>query len=187
MSFMKDSYTLSVQFRTLKTLSDGVWNGAMVTTNCQMLSNQQLSLYLIILPHRAHNCVMIYILGKADWAQSTHVTKGATISSQSYWLFLPFRQKRAFILFVPILSHFWCSVKTSVTFISNLSNFEKNPTKSKKNPKISENLKKSQKIQNVQQKKFKKKIHKIHKKSKNFKKCPKLKKMKKSILKKSES
>ena len=49
------------------------------------------------------------------------------------WLFLPFRQKKAFILFLPILSHFWLAVVTSVIFISNLSNFEKNPKNKNKN------------------------------------------------------
>ena len=52
-------------------------------------------------------------------------------------LFLPFGQKKAFILFVPILSHFWWSVVNSVTFISNLSNFEKNPKNPKKIQKYS--------------------------------------------------
>ena len=31
------------------------------------------------------------------------------------------------MLFWPVLGHFWCSVLTLVTFISNLNNFEKNP------------------------------------------------------------
>ena len=41
--------------------------------------------------------------------------------------------------FWPILSHFWCSVVTLVTFSSNLNNYEKIPQNSKlktKNPKI---------------------------------------------------
>ena len=37
--------------------------------------------------------------------------------------------KELFMLFLLILSNFWCSVVTSVTFSSNLSNFEKNPRK----------------------------------------------------------
>ena len=41
-------------------------------------------------------------------------------------LFLPFGQKkrRFFMLFWLPLGHFWCSVVTSVTFSSNLSNWE---------------------------------------------------------------
>ena len=35
-------------------------------------------------------------------------------------------------LFFFYSGHFWCSVVTSVTFCSNLSNFEKNPVKEKK-------------------------------------------------------
>ena len=52
---------------------------------------------------------------------------------------LPFGPKKElFMLFWLTLGHFWSSVVTSVTFSSNLSNFEKNP----ENP-----LKKIQKIQ----------------------------------------
>ena len=50
--------------------------------------------------------------------------------------FCPLGKKRAFILCVPILSHFWCSVVTSVTLIKNLSNFEKNLKKIWNVPKI---------------------------------------------------
>ena len=39
------------------------------------------------------------------------------------------------MLFWPILGHFWCPVVTSVSFSSNLSNFEKNPEKHKKSKK----------------------------------------------------
>ena len=46
--------------------------------------------------------------------------------------FGPSGKKELFTLFVPILGHFWCSVVTSVTFSSNLSNFEKNAKKSEK-------------------------------------------------------
>ena len=48
-------------------------------------------------------------------------------------------KKRALTLFVLILSRFSCSVVTFVTFTSNLSNFERNP---KKNPKMSNKIKK---------------------------------------------
>ena len=54
-------------------------------------------------------------------------------------LFCPLGKKRAFLLFVPILSHFWVSVVTSVTFVSNLSKFEKNPKFKKK--KVQNNFK----------------------------------------------
>ena len=39
------------------------------------------------------------------------------------------------MLFWPILGHFWCPIVTLVTFSSKLSNFKKNPTSPKKNPK----------------------------------------------------
>ena len=43
-------------------------------------------------------------------------------------LFFPFGPKKELsMLFLLILGHFWCSVITSVTFSSNLSDFEKNP------------------------------------------------------------
>ena len=48
-------------------------------------------------------------------------------------------KKELFMLFWLTLGHFWCSVVTSVTFSSNLSNFEKNsknPKKIQKNSKI---------------------------------------------------
>ena len=48
-------------------------------------------------------------------------------------------KKELFRLLVLILGNFWCSLVTSITFSSNLSNFEKNP---KKSPKNSKNLKK---------------------------------------------
>ena len=55
-------------------------------------------------------------------------------------------KKELLTLFVPILSHLWCSEVTPVIFISKLSNFEKNqknPKNPKKNPKqIQENPKK---------------------------------------------
>ena len=41
------------------------------------------------------------------------------------FFFALWAEKNALILFGPILSHFWCSVVTSITFINNLSNFEK--------------------------------------------------------------
>ena len=58
-------------------------------------------------------------------------------------------KKKLFMLFWLTLGHFRCSVVTSVTFSSNLSNFEKNPKnwKMSKNVEKSENLKKSTKIQ----------------------------------------
>ena len=49
-------------------------------------------------------------------------------------LLFPFGQKKkCFTLFVLTLGHFWCSVVTSTTFNSNLSNFDKNPNNPKKN------------------------------------------------------
>ena len=44
----------------------------------------------------------------------------------SLWqrLFCPLGKKGLFTLFVLTLCHFWCSVVTSVTFSSNLSNFD---------------------------------------------------------------
>ena len=45
-------------------------------------------------------------------------------------------KKDLYTLCVLTLGHFWCSVIISVTFSSNLSNFEKNP-KIQKNPKMS--------------------------------------------------
>ena len=50
-------------------------------------------------------------------------------------LFLPFRQKRSLLCcFGPFLGGFWCPVVTLVTFSSNLSTFERNPKKKRKNP-----------------------------------------------------
>ena len=55
-------------------------------------------------------------------------------------------------LFVLILSHFWCSVVTSVPFISNHCNIEKNPKyQQKKHPKCPKKSKKL-KIQKIQKK-----------------------------------
>ena len=48
-------------------------------------------------------------------------------------------RKELLTLFVLVLGHVWCSVVTSVTFSSNVSNFEQNP----KNPKMSNKIKKS--------------------------------------------
>ena len=62
-------------------------------------------------------------------------------------LFLPFGPKKElFMLFVLILGHFWCSVVTSVSFSSSLSNFENNP----------KNLKKSKNIPKLKKKYIKK-------------------------------
>ena len=48
-------------------------------------------------------------------------------------LFFAVRAKKGlFMLFSLILGHCWCSVVTSVTLSSTLSNIEKNPKKSKK-------------------------------------------------------
>ena len=55
------------------------------------------------------------------------------------------------MLFLLTLGHFWCSVVTSVTLSSNLSNFEKNPKKIQKiqnSIKISKSVIKSKKIKN---------------------------------------
>ena len=49
--------------------------------------------------------------------------------------FCPLAKKRAFMLLLLILGHFWCSVVISITFSSNLSNFEKKSKKNKKKPK----------------------------------------------------
>ena len=62
-------------------------------------------------------------------------------------------KKELYMLFWLTLGHFWCSVVTSVTFSSNLSNFEK--------------------IQKIQEKS--KKIHKNSNKYKNNTKNPKIK------------
>ena len=71
-------------------------------------------------------------------------------------LFFSLLAKKVLImLFWPIFGNFWCPVVTLVTFISNLSEFERNTKKPK-------NLKKIPKL--------KKKIKKIKKKSKKLKK-----------------
>ena len=53
-----------------------------------------------------------------------------------YWqsITCPKSEKKGqlFTLPVPILGNFWCLVVTSVTFSSNLSNFENNQKKSQK-------------------------------------------------------
>ena len=73
-----------------------------------------------------------------------------------------------------VLGPFWCSVVTSVTFSSDLSNFEKNqknPTKKNPTtPKISKNLKLNPK---KSEKKKKKIINKIIKNPKTSKKSEK--------------
>ena len=111
-------------------------------------------------------------------------------------------KKKLFMLFWLTLGHFWCSVVTSETFSSPLSNFPKNLKKSpKKSPKIPQNPKyqKYQKYQNSKKsKKIPQKFQKIHnnliflnvnfffKKSKNLKKYKKIKKNKSFFFKKSE-
>ena len=62
-------------------------------------------------------------------------------------------KKKLIMLFWPIFGIFWCPVVTLVTFSSNLSNFERNPKKTKKiqknkNPKISKNPKIKKKPKN---------------------------------------
>ena len=52
-------------------------------------------------------------------------------------------KKELFMLIWLTLGRFWCSVVTSVTFSSNLSNFDKNPKNPKTTPK---NPNKSKKI-----------------------------------------
>ena len=54
--------------------------------------------------------------------------------------FCPSGKKRAF----DAIGHFWCLVVTSVTFSSNLINFEKKSKETKKNPKISKNPNKNE-------------------------------------------
>ena len=95
----------------------------------------------------------------------------------AYFQLLRRASAKAFILFVPILSHFWCSVVTSITFISNLSNFEKKIKISKEIPKLSQIFILS--LKNL--KKFKKKI-----KERNFF-FYKIIKIKKKIKKKTEN
>ena len=60
------------------------------------------------------------------------------------WAFLPFGWKKVLMLCLLILGLFWCSVVPSVTFSSNLINFEKNP----KNL-LKKNTKKSKKSSKV--------------------------------------
>ena len=96
-------------------------------------------------------------------------------------------KKGLFMLFLPNLGHFWCSVVTSVTFSSNFSNFEKskkNPQKSKsfKKPKKSiKNLKKSGKLQKCRKIQKSEKIPKHSKryfflKTENFEEVKKIEK-----------
>ena len=63
------------------------------------------------------------------------------------WLFCP-KKRELIMLFWPILSFFWCSVATLVTFISRISTFEKFPKKilKKKNQKNLNLNKKNQRI-----------------------------------------
>ena len=70
-------------------------------------------------------------------------------------LFALWAAKELLTLFMLILGNFWCSVVSSVTFSSNLSDFEKNPENPKKNQKMSK-------------KKFNQEISKIPKISKNL-------------------
>ena len=90
-------------------------------------------------------------------------------SCRGLWprLYLPFGQKKAFILFLPILNHFWCSVVTFVTFfLVTLVTLKR--IQQKKYPKISKNYerKKSKyyKKSKIIPKKNKKKIKKRPKK-----------------------
>ena len=84
------------------------------------------------------------------------------------------KRKEFIMLFWPILGNFWCAVVTFVTFSSNLSNFERNPSPKK-------NLKKKRKKINhppskKKEKKEKKNLH--QKRSKNpYKKFRKMSKM----------
>ena len=70
-------------------------------------------------------------------------------------------KKELFMLFLPILGNFWCSVVNSVTFSSKLSKLGKNPKKIKKivnlnkilkNPQIKKKSEKSPKHQKETQK-----------------------------------
>ena len=77
-------------------------------------------------------------------------------------------KKGLFMLFLPILGYFRCSVVTSVTFSSNLNNFEKNPKKSQENFKKS--VIKSKNVKKYITKPKSGKCKKKFKKSKNHKK-----------------
>ena len=92
--------------------------------------------------------------------------------------FGPSGKKELFMLFWLTLGHFWCSVETSVTFSSNLINFEKNPKNPKKIQKNPKKIKNSKNLKNPKKSKKSEKIakksqktQKIHKKPKKIGKC----------------
>ena len=87
------------------------------------------------------------------WTRRYGPLRGPTSSScrglrPSAEAFFALQAKKELIinLFWPIFGNYWGPVVTWVTFSNNLSNFERNPKKSKnakKNPKISKNFNKS--------------------------------------------
>ena len=70
----------------------------------------------------------------------------ATVEDFGQDFFFPLGKKIDLTLFVLILGDFWCSVVTSVTFSSNLSNFNKKPKKQKLNLKMSKEILKNHKV-----------------------------------------
>ena len=68
----------------------------------------------------------------------THTTQKVQPATRAYFQLLRRESAfgRIFMLFLLILGHFWCSVVTSVTFISNLRNFGINPKIQKKSDKL---------------------------------------------------
>ena len=101
-------------------------------------------------------------------------------SASGRGFFCPSGKNWVFMLFWLTLGHFWCSVVTSVTFNSNLSNFEKNlwtkskkiPNKSKisKHPTKSKKSEKKKKSQKTQKKSIKTKSENLKKRFKKSKK-----------------
>ena len=59
-------------------------------------------------------------------------------------LFLPFGQKKPYMLFWTIVGPFWCSVVTLVTFSSSLDNVAKNKKINKSSP-LQKNISKKKK------------------------------------------
>ena len=77
------------------------------------------------------------------------------------------------MLFWHIFGILWCPVVSLVTFSSNLSNFERNPKKTK-NPKISKKFQKISKNPKIQKSPKNQKNSKIVRKSENLEKSQKI-------------
>ena len=103
--------------------------------------------FLIFSPCHSHSQLTVTRLYSLLCGLYFELLRRASASVRSF--FFPFgREKKSFFMLVWLtIGHFWCSVVTSVIFISNVSDFQKYPKmlKDVKNPKIS----KIKKYQNI--------------------------------------